>query len=295
MFQFLQRKQEPEKFGPDPGQLSIRQLLEDSGVPVSIRAVTNLPDAARDRLLRILLPPYLLSRFQIKPFSWKGPDGDEHVRVVLRPEAGLLRLEARHSSQAPDPFYCVELQDNALNGVDLNLIVLGDPQAPRFDTDRDDDGKPTQFGTVRRNVREEERAMTAGLAPGQVRAGLSASRDVLQNIEAFLAVMTHYSFFLEPLTYASAWVFERRGFAYVRGHKLMDDIHREFQEGGRLRQALDGSTPFRQPQQWRTVRGRAWAVHDGILAEIGQTWDGLRMVKQIGQHANVNTFPDADY
>jgi hypothetical protein len=24
-------------------------------------------------------------------------------------------------------------------------------------------------------------------------------------------------------------------------------------------------------------------------------WDGLRMVKQIGRHANVNTFPDAGY
>lgn len=295
MFQFLQRKEEPEKYGPDPGQVSVRQLLEDSGVPVSIKAVTNLPQAARERLLRILLPPYLLSRFQIKPFSWRGPDGDDHVRVVLRPESGLLRLEARHSKDAPDPFYSVELQDNAMNGVDLNLIVLSDPHAPRFDTDRDDEGKATQFGTVRRNVREEEKAMGAGLAPGQVRAGLSASRDVLQNIETFLAMMTHYSFFLEPLTYASAWVFERRGFAYVRGHKLMDDIHREFQDGGRLRRALDGSTPFRQPQQWRTVRGRAWAVHDGILAEMGQTWDGLRMVKQIGQHASVNTVPDADY
>ena len=295
MFQFLQRKQEPEKFGPDPGQLSIRQLLEDNRVPISIRTVINLPEPARDRLLRILLPPYLLSRFQINPSSWKGPDGDAHVSVFLRPEAGLLRLEVRHAASASDPFYSVELQDNALNGVDLNLIVLSDPHTPRFETDKDEAGKPTQFGTLRRNLPQEEKARAAGLTPGQVRAGLSASRDVLQHLETFLAMMTHYSFFLEPLTYASAWVFERRGFAYVRGHKLMDDIHREFQDGGRLRAALDGSTPFRHSEQWRTVRGRAWAVHDGVLAEIGQTWDGLRMVKQIGQHASVNTFPDAQY
>ena len=51
--------------------------------------------------------------------------------------------------------------------------------------------------------------------------------------------------------FASAWVFERRGFAYVRGHKLMDDVHKEFQPSGRLHQALDGSTPFRQPGQWK--------------------------------------------
>jgi len=295
MFQFLQRKQEPDKFGPDPDQLSIRQLLDDSSVPISIKAVLNLPEHARQRLLRVLLPPHLLARFQIKPMTWRGPDGDEHVRVVMRPESGLLRVEARHAGGAQDAFYSVELQDNALNGIDLNLLVLNDPMAPRFDTDFDEDGRQTQFGTLRRNLKEEERAMAAGLAPGQVRSGLQASRDVFQNLETFLAMMAHYSVFLEPLTYASAWVFERRGFAYVRGHKLMDDIQREFQDGGRLRKALDGSTPFRRPEQWRTVRGRAWAVHDGILAEMDQTWDGLRMVKQIGQHAGANTFPDAVY
>lgn len=182
-----------------------------------------------------------------------------------------------------------------MNGIDLNLLVLSDPLAPRFDIDRDDEGRATQFGVVRRNLAEEKRAMEAGLAPGQVRTGLQASAGVLQNVETFLAMMAHYALFLEPLTYASAWVFERRGFAYVRGHKLMDDINREFQEGGQLQRALDGSTPFRHPDHWRTVRGRAWAVHDGILAEIGESWDGLRMVKQVGQHANVNTFPDAVY
>ena len=62
-----------------------------------------------------------------------------------------------------------------------------------------------------------------------------------------------------------------------------------------LHAALDGSTPFRQPEQWQSVRGRAWAIHDGILAVMDKHWDGLRMVKQIGRHANVNTFPDADY
>ena len=90
-------------------------------------------------------------------------------------------------------------------------------------------------------------------------------------------------------------MFERRGFAYVRGHKLMNDIQLEFQPGGRLHAALDGSTPFRQPEQWRTVRGRAWAIHDGILEEIGLQWDHLRMIKQLGKHAGVETFPAATY
>jgi hypothetical protein len=75
----------------------------------------------------------------------------------------------------------------------------------------------------------------------------------------------------------------------------MDDIQREFQPGGRLHQALDGSTPFRPRDAWRTVRGRAWAIHDGILEIIDARWDALRMVKQVGRHAGVDTFPQAIY
>ena len=137
--------------------------------------------------------------------------------------------------------------------------------------------------------------MAAGLAPAQSRVSLRASGTVLAQLEAFLATLGHRAYFLEPLTYASAWVFERRGFAYVRGHKLMDDINKEFQPGGNLHRALDGSTPFRRPENWGTVRGRAWAIHDGILAVLDSTWNGLRMVKRIGQHAGVETFPGARY
>jgi hypothetical protein len=90
-------------------------------------------------------------------------------------------------------------------------------------------------------------------------------------------------------------VFERYGFAYVSGHKLMDQIQAEFQPGGQLHAALDGRSPFRQPEQWRTVRGRAWTIHDGILDCLDQRWNGLRMVKRLSRHAGVNTFPDAIY
>jgi hypothetical protein len=43
------------------------------------------------------------------------------------------------------------------------------------------------------------------------------------------------------------------------------------------------------------VRGRAWAIHDGILQTLDKKWDDLKMIKQIGRHAGVNTFPDAEY
>ena len=100
--------------------------------------------------------------------------------------------------------------------------------------------------------------------------------------------MAHHAFFLEPLSYVSAWIFEKRGFAYTKGHQLMDIIHKEFQPGGELNKALDGSTPFRQPDQWQTVRGRAWAIHDGIL---GEPFTEVTMYKRIGKPAEVNTAP----
>ena len=75
----------------------------------------------------------------------------------------------------------------------------------------------------------------------------------------------------------------------------MDDIHQGFLPGGSLHHALTNDSIFRQPEQWKTVRGRAWAIHDGILEVIDATWDNLRMVKRVGKHAGVETFPDAVY
>jgi hypothetical protein len=203
-------------------------------------------------------------------------------------------ITAQAASDASSEFFSLELQDNALNGIELNLIVLNDPNAQRYSIDYTEDGQPTMFGTLKRNIHAEEESMDAGLAPGQIRMGLGGSRMVFEQLDTFLSLLGHRAYFLEPLTYASAWIFERRGFAYVSGHKLMDDIHREFQSNGKLYECLDGS-PFRKRDQANTVRGRAWAIHDGILDALDLRWDKIRMVKQIGRHAGVETFPNATY
>jgi hypothetical protein len=75
----------------------------------------------------------------------------------------------------------------------------------------------------------------------------------------------------------------------------MDDIQREFQPGGKLHACLDEGSPFRKRDWAHTVRGRAWAIHDGVLEALDQRWDRIRMVKQIGRHAGVETFPGAVY
>ena len=76
----------------------------------------------------------------------------------------------------------------------------------------------------------------------------------------------------------------------------MDEIHGEFQPGGRLHAAVDGSTVFRQPGFDRTIRGRSWAVHDGVLDVLdGASWTGVKMYRLAGRPAGVSTFPTGTY
>lgn len=296
MFQRLRVRRDLQKYAPDPQQLSADWwLMRSADIPVTLRQINGLPEHAKKRTYRALLPPALLGQFSIDPVSWQGPEGCGHVLIEAEPGSGTVSLAVRRHPDPSDELFYLELEDTSMNSIQVNFLLIRDPAGPCFETDHDGQGHSTLFGTVHRNLSAELQAMEAGLAPGQVCQGLRASQQALQHLEAFLVTIGHSAYFLEPLTYASAWLFERRGLAYVRGHKLMDDIHQEFQPGGRLHRALDGSTPFRQPDQWRTVRGRGWAIHDGILDAIGASWDGLRMIKQVGRRAGVETFPQAIY
>jgi hypothetical protein len=292
---FLNYDPEDKQAGFPPNVVSALRLMREPDLPVPIRSINQFSPGGKKRIYRTLLSPSLLTSFDIDPISWKGPSGDAHVALFAPPEKGLAKIVARHTSDARDPFAYLELVDNAFNGINVVLLVLNDPDSPRFDTDISPTGQPTLFGTVHRNVAAEMAAKEAGLAPAQVRHGLRASGTALHYLEAFLALMGHESFYVEPLTYAAAILFEQRGFSYVTGRRLMHTIDEAFRPGGALFAALDGSTPFRQREQWRTIRGRAWAVHDGILAAIGESWDGIRMAKRLGHDAGVRTFPDAIY
>ena len=295
MLKYFRVKSQPEKIVPDLGLISLSLLERDAETPFTIRQINRLSENVKRRLYRGLIPPALLARFGIDPIQWTGPNKQPLVFLQADAESEKVLITAQSSPHPEDEFLALELADNSLNGVELNLIVLSNPTAPRIPIDRTPDGQPTMFGTLRRNRSAEEQAMQAGLAPGQVRPGLRGSQQVFEQIDVFLSMLGHRAYFLEPLTYASAWVFERRGFAYVRGHKMMEEIQREFQPGGRLAQCLDDSTPFRKPDQAGSVRGRAWAIHDGVLDALDLRWDGIRMVKQIGRHAGVDTFPQAKF
>ncbi len=162
MFRNLRVRREPQKFAPDPLQVSIDEIISDASIPVSIRSINNLPDNAKRRLYRALIPIGLLTRFRINPRSWKGPDGNNQVDLLAKPESGLVNLSIWNGEDRDDPFFTIELEDNSLNGIDLNLLVLCEPEATRFQTDFDETGARTEFGTVRRSLDAEERAMNAG-------------------------------------------------------------------------------------------------------------------------------------
>lgn len=283
------------KAASPPIDLSLSSLTAAPDSPIALRSLNELHDNIKQRIYRTLIPMSLLARFDINPISWKGPDRSSYVKLAAQQGSSKVILTAWSPYDSEDPFFTLELADSTFNHLNINWINLSDPAAERFNIDVDSDGKKIIFGTSNRNFEAEERAMAAGLAPGQTRMGLRAAPEVFQQIETGLLALGQQAITLESLTYVSAWIFERRGFAHITGHQLMRIIHEEFQPGGQLHAALDGSTPFRRPEQWRTVRGRAWAIYDGILDVIDRQWDDLRMIKQLGHHARVNSFPDAIY
>lgn len=295
MLRYFRIKETPVEVLIDPSALSRDWLARDATKPISLKQINDLDLNIKKRIYRNLLPPELLNTQNINPITWVGQDGQENVGISAEPGSGYVSIWARCGSDPEQEFLRLEIADNAFNGIDVRILLLNDPGSATFRTDIDQFGNPTSFGTVSRNIDEEIKAREHGLSPGQIRSSLGGSKLIFEHLDTFLSTLGQQAYFLEPLTYASAWVFERRGFAYVRGHQLMDQIHAEFQPGGNLHQALNGSTPFRDLDQWNTVRGRAWAIHDNILEVIGKRWDNLRMVKQVGRHASVDTFPGASY
>ena len=154
-------------------------------LPVSITALNNLLDNFKLRLYRTLIPTQVLADFAINPRTWKNPTRQTLVNLIAAPGQNLVRLVAWYGDDPENEFF-LELADNALNGIDLHFFIASDPTGPRFTTDMDDQGRQTLFGTVHRNLDAEEKAMHAGLAPGQTSRGLRCSQIVFNQMDSFL-------------------------------------------------------------------------------------------------------------
>ncbi len=254
----------------------------------SVRGINGLPRQERRRVYSSLVPLAVVQGFAMDPSSIADEHEGDLFDIAVQPSSVELRL--RHHTDAVDPILYLQLADTASNQIEVVMFVVNDPDAERFHTDRMPDGTPTHFGTERRNIPEEIRAMEAGLAPGQVRRGLRLTRDLVPILEDFVSALGHDMVLLQPLAYHNAILFERLGFAYAMGLGRMEWIHREFSAGGLLQSRLDGSTPFREPGAENSVRGRSWAIHDGIM---DMPYTGIKMYKRVGIHAGIVTFPRA--
>ena len=263
------------------------------GLPLcSIRGINELDPQVAAAVYRTLVPDELLTQFGIDPKTLSSGDDKRRVEFVCPPGTSSVEIKVWHPIQTRDPLLYLQLADTANNQLSVLLLIVNDPESPRFDVDRDWSGQPTKFGTVNRNIEAEVAAMQAGLAPGQVRRGLKLSRRLIPSFEVFVARLGHQIFFMEPLSYHAALMFERYGCAYTLGRTKMEWINREFRPGGALHRRLDGSTPFRQPGAEKTVRGRSWAIHDGIL---GERFTDVHMYRRVGAESKIRTFPDAQW
>jgi hypothetical protein len=150
------------------------------------------------------------------------------------------------------------------------------------------DGSMTRFGTLKRNLDAEKAAMDANLSPGQVRHGLRLLSPAIKTFEQFVASLGHEIYFVEPLYYHNAVIFERYGFTYQIGRKLMERIESGFADGGDLNMLLNDSSHFRSKKAAHSIRLRSWAIHDGIL---GEPFTNVTMYKRVGKSAGITTCP----
>lgn len=201
-------------------------------------------------------------------------------------------LSLYHQYGFPDPVLYGHVTDTLNGQFHILLYVLNDPNSKRFEVDRLPDGTSTKLGTKHRNLEAETAAMKARLAPGQIREGLHILNSAITTFEGFIADLGHDLHFADPLFYHNAVIFERYGFSYQKGRKLMERVDQGFSPEGDLIPKLDGRTPFRQPRAADSIRLRSWAIHDGILDE---TFTGVTMYKRTGEHAGVNTCPQCGW
>lgn len=211
-------------------------------------------------------------------------------RILTEPSHEVrIRVPAKRSGG--DFALSLDLEEAGAGQLRLSFVVINDLSGPRFDIDIDANGHLTLLGTAGRNYPAEGAALRAGLGPCQVRHGLRMFSKMLPRIEEFAVEQGYVAIVLEPLTYHNAIMYERYGFAYIRGRKRMVAINQAFKPGGVLRAAMDDSTQFRRPELCDDPRGRSWAIHDGILEKMdGDAHLDNEMVKVIGQDANQHTF-----
>lgn len=253
----------------------------------SIADINQLPENEKRSIYMRLIPQELLKQFKLGG-DLRGPKGEDLYVVTGAPNSNSVKLALYHQPGFPDPITYAHLIDTVDGKIHVLLYVMNDPASSRFNVDVLPDGSATHFGAAARNLEAETASLAAGRWPGQVRQGLGRLRDALASFENFVRNLGHDHYFIQPLYYHNAIIFENLGFSYQSGRKLMQRIHASFAAGGELRAKLDSSTPFRAPQAADSVRLRSWAIHDGVL---GERFTNVTMYRVLEQPASENSAP----
>lgn len=257
--------------------------------PSTIGSINHLPEGEKREIYTRVIPRELLERFHLPE-----PDSirlQSLLRFKFASGTSDVEMSLFHEPRFPDPILYGHLTDTMNGQIHILLYILNDPDSPRFDVDRMPDGRKTSFGTLVRNLEAEKAALQAGLAPGQVRSGLRMLPKAIASFEDFIQSLGHNKYFVEPLYYHNAVIFERYGFSYQMGRRRMERYHTGFSKGGEYSILLDG-TAFRSPGAVNSIRLRSWAIHDGIL---GEPFTDVTMYKRIGKPADVNTAPECNW
>ena len=256
--------------------------------PSTIGGINKLPEDEKRAIYARYIPRELIERFNLSDLTndrgllqFRFAEGSSDVEMMVY-----------HQKNFPDPILYAHLADTMNGQIHVLLYILNDPNSPRFDVDKMLDGRRTQFGIHIRNLEAEKAALLAGLSPGQIRHGLKALRNAMGTFEEFISSLGHDMYYIEPLYYHNAIIFERYGFAYQLGRRLMNEIQAGFGEGGELSQKLGDSNPFRSSKAANSIRLRSWAIHDGIL---GMPYTNVTMYKRVGVSANINTVIDCQW
>ena len=254
-------------------------------IPHTLSGINRLDGQTKHDIYARLIPPQLLDRFKISP-DFVDPAGNNLLEISYAAGSSDTQLALWHEYEFPDPILFGHITDNVNGMIHVLLYVLNDPDSQRFDVDRLPDGTPTMFGTLKRNIDAEVAAMKFGLAPGQIRKGLKILKSAVQSFDHFILSLKHDMYFVEPLYYHNAIIFERYGFAYTKGRRVMERIQSGFTPGGEYYNLLDGSSPFRLPGATQSIRLRSWAIHDLIMDE---PFTNVTMYRRIGSPSQIRT------
>ena len=251
----------------------------------TILSTNSLNKEKKREVYSRLIPTELWELFNLQK-DLRDENGNDLLILNCPEDSNLAEMRLFHKHGFQDPVLYGQITDTINGQIHVLLYILNDPSSMRFNVDRMPDGSSTRFGILQRNIEAELEAMRYGLAPGQTRRGLRLLGAAIDAFEDFVSSLGHDIYFVEPLYYHNAIIFESYGFRYSKGRRLMERIQTGFAPEEDLYKKLDGSTPFREPQAAKSIRLRSWAIHDNIM---GEPFTEATMYKQIGNPGQLNT------